>query len=508
MDLFAPHQLDFYKTGHKDQYPKGTTLVYSNLTARSGKNSNVPDSKGIIFMGLQLFIKSYLIDEWNKSFFRKPKDEVVEKYRKRISIALKQEVSVDHIEALHDLGYLPLQIKALPEGSFIPYKVPMLTIRNTVPEFYWLTNYIESVMSCELWPMINSATTAREYLKVFREYANKTCNDNSFVPFQGHDFSYRGMFGRHAAAMSGFAHITCFKGTDSVSALDIAETYYGTDSEIFNAGSVQATEHSCMASSINSIERNLSCSKLFAEGAYFKHLITNVYPTGIVSIVSDTYDFWSVVSDILPLLKSDILTRDGKLVIRPDSGDPVDIICGTHVAYMGNIRDDLNSEEKGLIECLWDIFGGTINSKGYKELDPHIGAIYGDSITLKRQREILEKIEQKGFASNNIVLGVGSFSYQGNSTRDSHGIAMKSTYCEVNGAGIEIYKDPKTDDGTKKSAKGLLMVSRSGNQYELKDQCNWKEEKRGCLTIVYQDGCLVNKTSLYEIRERILEGLK
>ncbi len=308
MNNFAPHQLDFYKTGHKDQYPKGTTMVYSNLTARSGKHSNVPNSKGIIFVGLQLFIKSYLQEEWNRTFFEQEKEEVLEKYAFRISKATHQEVNTEHLEKLHDLQYLPLEIKALPEGTLVPYKIPMLTIKNTIPEFYWLTNYIESVMSAELWGIINSATTAREYLRVFLEYARRTSNDYSMVSFQGHDFSFRGMFGREAAAKSGFGHLCCFQGTDTVSALDIAQDYYNAN--IFDlGGSVNATEHSCMASSINEIlthdnfidyseefyDRTFDTSeyvykivddRLIAEYAYFKRLITEIYPQGIVSVLS------------------------------------------------------------------------------------------------------------------------------------------------------------------------------------------------------------------------------
>lgn len=528
MNNFAPHQLDFYKTGHKDQYPKGTTMVYSNLTARSGKHSNVPNSKGIIFVGLQLFIKSYLHEEWDRTFFGQNKEKVLEKYSRRISKATNQEVSVEHLSKLHDLQYLPLEIKAFSEGTLVPYKIPMLTIKNTLPEFYWLTNYIESVMSAELWGIINSATTAREYLRVFLKYAEETCDNLLMVPYQGHDFSFRGMFGREAAAKSGFGHLCSFQGTDTVSALDIAQDYYGAH-PVDLGGSVNATEHSCMASSINEIltqdnfieyseefyDRTFDTSeyvykivddKLIAEYAYFKRLITEIYPKGIVSIVSDTYDFWSVIGEVLPRLKDEILTRDGKVVIRPDSGDPVDIICG-----ISSVRSDIHPsqpEAKGLIECLWNIFGGTINSKGYKVLDSHIGAIYGDSITLKRQEEILSRLKEKGFSSDNIVLGIGSYSYQGSSTRDTHGIAMKSTYCEVNGKGINIYKDPKTDDGTKKSAKGLLVVTKYSGTYILHDCCRPRaEEFNGLLETVFKNGVIVKETTFDEIRSLIYKDV-
>jgi nicotinamide phosphoribosyltransferase len=248
------------------------------------------------------------------------------------------------------------------------------------------------------------------------------------------------------------------------------------------------------------------------------------YPTGILSIVSDTWDLWKVCTEHIVTLKEEILARDGKVVIRPDSGDPVDIICGANiiktnihtdsdvVAYLGGAIVEVNPtdeylnkpEVKGVIELLWDVFGGTINEQGYKVLDPHIGAIYGDSITLDRAEQIFTRLEAKGFASTNIVLGVGSFTYQFN-TRDTFGFAMKATYVEVDGVGREIFKDPITDDGVKKSAKGLLRIAGATeyNLYILEDQCTWEDENSGLLKTIYLNGVFENQTTLTEIRERL-----
>jgi len=212
-------------------------------------------------------------------------------------------------------------------------------------------------------------------------------------------------------------------------------------------------------------------------------------------VVSDTWDLWKVLSVYLPNLKKEILARDGKLVIRPDSGDPVKIICGDPDA-------DDTLVNKGVVEILWDIFGGQTNAKGYKELDSHIGAIYGDSITLDRATAICEQLKQKGFASTNVVLGIGSFTYQYN-TRDTFGFAMKATYGEVGGEGREIYKDPITDDGTKKSARGLIKITKSEDGYQLKDQVTWEEEKQGELKEVFRDGKLLIDQSLVEIRAEV-----
>jgi nicotinamide phosphoribosyltransferase len=228
----------------------------------------------------------------------------------------------------------------------------------------------------------------------------------------------------------------------------------------------------------------------------FRRLITEIYPRGVVSIVSDTWDLWKVLTDYLPRLKDEILAREGKVVVRPDSGDPVDILCGNPNGKNAN-------EKKGVVELLWDVFGGTVNAKGYKELSPKIGAIYGDSITLERATHICERLKQKGFASTNVVLGIGSFTYQYN-TRDTFGFAMKATYGEVNGEGREIYKDPITDDGTKKSAKGLMQITKNAaGKYQLKDQCTWAEERSGELREVFRDGKLLIDESLQEIRKRV-----
>jgi nicotinamide phosphoribosyltransferase len=182
-------------------------------------------------------------------------------------------------------------------------------------------------------------------------------------------------------------------------------------------------------------------------------------------------------------------------VIRPDSGDPVDIICG-------NPNCTTEVEQKGVIQLLWEVFGGEINEKGFKELDPHIGAIYGDSITIERATQICERLKQKGFASTNVVLGIGSFTYQYN-TRDTFGFAMKATYGEVNGEGRAIYKDPITDDGTKKSAKGLLKIIKEKGKYQLIDEVSWEEEQEGELREVFRDGELLIDDSLKEIRQRV-----
>ncbi len=474
---------DGYKLDHRRQYPKGTTLVYSNWTPRKSRIAGIDE---VVLFGLQYFIKKYILEDFEKDFFKQPKEKVVAEYQRRINNYLgENQVGIQHIEDLHDLGYIPMVIKAVPEGSAVPVRVPMFTIYNTLPEFFWLTNYFETLLSAVIWMPCTSATIAKQYRKILDGFAAETSSAPGFVDWQGHDFSMRGMAGIDAGLSSSAGHLLSFTGTDTVPAIDFLEQYYNTDSDKeLIGGSVAATEHSVM--SMGTVEDELGT---------FRRLITEVYPGGIVSIVSDTWDLWKVLTVYLPALKNEIAGRNGKVVIRPDSGDPADIICG-------NPNGKNENEKKGVIELLWDVFGGTVNDKGYKELPPYIGAIYGDSITLERATSICERLKAKGFASTNVVLGIGSYTYQYN-TRDTFGFAMKATYGEVNGMGREIYKNPVTDDGAKKSAKGLLKVVKENGRFKLIDRVDWKEEQTGELKEVFRDGRLLVDQTLQEIRNNL-----
>lgn len=492
--------IDYYKADHRSQYPKGTELVYSNMTPRSTKYASkapaVNDS--IVVFGLQAFIKEFLMNTFDNNFFKQPKEKVVKKYKRRMDTSLGPDaISMEHIAALHDLGYLPISIRALPEGSVVDARVPVYTIENTKPEFFWLTNYLETIASNMTWKIATSATTAYKYRQLLTRYARETNGDESFVPFQAHDFSFRGMNGVWDASSSGAGHLVSFVGTDTIPAIDFLEEFYNADCEKELIGcSVPATEHSvmCMGGKESEIET-------------FRRLITEVYPKGIVSIVSDTWDFWRVVRPVdgfLAQLKNEVMSRSGgapidRVVIRPDSGDPVKIIVGDPNAEVGS------PEYKGAIECLWETFGGTKTAKGYKQLDNHIGLIYGDSITLERCYQIVNGLKKKGFASTNVVLGVGSYTYT-YTTRDTYGYAVKATAGRVNGELREIFKDPKTDSGMKKSAKGFLAVKKDAfGKYFLKDQVSQEEANSDSeLVEVYRDGKLLVDHNLSDIRARLL----
>lgn len=535
MKLHTATVVDGYKVAHGKMYADGTTKVYSNLTPRNDKNYRrncTPFYDGkLVWVGAQGAVQE--IKEMWDVFFASPKEKVVGRFARRMAGYLGgYEPAVEAISALHDVGYLPLIFKSLPEGSKVSFGIPVMTVTNTLPQFYWLTNYLETLISNLTWKTATNATIAAEYKAICKHYAELTGTDDFTVSIQCHDFSMRGMSGPEDAARTGFGHLTQFIGTDTLPAMDYAEDYYDADPNSLIAISVPATEHAVATSNILHKERDVAVVvgendpnlRLIAEQEFMRDLITRKFPTGIVSYVADSYDFYGVLTEVLPNLKDVILAREashvapGKLVIRPDSGDPVKVICGYNKdeyktlvwdfgeTYVCNETDaELSEAEvKGSIEVLWETFGGTITDKGYKLLDSHIGLIYGDSITTQRAAEILKRLEQKGFASGNVVFGIGSYTYQMNS-RDSFGFAVKATYTEVEGEGVAIFKDPKTDS-KKKSAKGLLCVHRTDDgEFVLQDNVSSETESSelNWLQTIFENGQFVKRTTLEEIRSRL-----
>ena len=593
MKVFAPHMVDVYKLGHAAMYALGTDFLYSNLTPRSDKHfkgGKGYDHKMVVF-GTQGSIME-IVEDWNDSFFSQPKEKVIRRYTRRLNGVLGAGVvSPARMAALHDIGYLPVEIKTIDEGARIGMKIPMLTIKNTIPEFFWLVNYLETALSSQIWQMTTNATIAYEYKRILVAAALRTGAAVEGVLFQGHDFSLRGMPGYVAGSRSGSGHLSSFSGTDSLGSIDYIEDYYGEGLDLdayFIAGSIPATEHAVSSSNIitraakiqaRNPELPMETVRLMAEIEFMEDYITRQNPNGFCSYVADTYDYWAVLTKILPLegVKERIMARDGRLVIRPDSGDPLDIICGTaggetyetledaiedvndqhyteaHEAcegshcmgmdeyetfvyikseskyynlkttfsynrhdktyyYIDNYGDDgettaeevnPTAEMKGSIQLLWETFGGTVNEAGFKELDSHIGLIYGDSITLERANHITRRLEKMGFASTNVVFGIGSYTYQCN-TRDTFGTAMKATATAVEGEFFEIYKDPATGDKLKQSAKGLLYVGiNDEGEFFLLDQVSAEKEAQGELKIRFKDGKFFNVENIDTIRKRL-----
>lgn len=490
--------IDGYKVDHRRQYPAKTQFIFSNFTPRKTRRKNTDK---VVFFGLQYFIKKYLIQNWNDTFFKQPKEKVIAAFSRRINNYLgPNSVGTQHVSDLHDLGYLPVEIWALPEGTRYNLRVPSFVIFNTDSRFFWLTNYLETIASTTIWGPCTSATTAAEYRILLNKFALETTGSTDFVQWQGHDFSFRGMFGLEAACMSGAGHLLSFTGTDTIPAIDFLEEYYNANAEKeLIGGSVAATEHSVASTLIgNVIEKYLHSSEQeqlqLADIDYISYLL-DLYPTGIVSIVSDTFDYWNTITNTARILKNKILARNGKVVFRPDTGDPVKIVCGDPDATTEH-------ERKGSIEVLWDIFGGTVTPQGYKVLNNHTGLIYGDSIFLERAQEICEKLKAKGFASTNIVFGIGSYTYQ-YVTRDTDSYAVKATFAIVDGKSIDIYKKPKTDDGTKFSAKGLTAVYEKDGEFFLKDQATMEEVKNCAFVKVFSNSTITKDWTLNDIRARL-----
>ncbi len=485
-------ETDAYKLGHRALYPAGTTGILSNYTNRGSRIEGVDH---VVHFGLQAFLQSYCIDAF-APFFTADEDEAIAEYETTLASILGPEhgIAVDHIRALHQLGYLPLIFRSLPEGTRVPLRVPTLTVENTHPEFFWLVNYIETVLSAAIWHPSTSATIADYYRSILDDAADKQCGDKIGVNWQLHDFSYRGMSGTAAAQASGAGHLLSFTGSDSLATIEWVNRYYpGDNGQVL--GSVPATEHSVMCAGIAQE----------TEQATFERIL-EVHPKGIVSVVSDTFNLWTVLNEILPALKDKILARDGKLVIRPDSGDPADIICGTRTnpsvveSEEGASAID-NPDYFGAIQLLWNVFGGSINQAGLKVLDPHVGLIYGDSITPERAKDIIGRLESNGFAASNVVFGVGSYTYQ-YVTRDTFSSAVKATWARIDGKEYNLLKDPVTDSGMKKSATGRLAVLRdaSGELY-LSEQADAQTEAKSLLEPVWKDGAFLKIQSFQDVRE-------
>lgn len=859
---------DGYKVSHHLMYPEKTEFVYSNFTPRSTKYMP-KQAQEIVVFGIQYTVK-YINDLFKDNFFNVDKNTICGQLQKHLNNYLGSHYDISHFEKLYDLGYLPIEIKSLEEGSIIKPKIPILTINNTLPEFYWVTNFLETLISTTLWKPLHSASMVYAYHKIGKKYLLETDKDCiGGLQFQFHDFSMRGMQSLESAISSALGFMVASKGTDTLPVLQAAEYYYGEpsvghsvpacfpdgaevltnkgfklfedldeddlvaqynedgtinfvlpikyheydyDGELINfkidsdlkyvdftvtpnhrvvgitsrkniliKEAIEFNYHSDLkpivsgkliendtkftdfdrlliafqadgsysarkeqytgdntgtipirfslkkdrkADRLRKIIKNLDfeyseskyengyysfrikipftkeisktfdwidlskingkwaeqfieelqfwdgntpkkniigysstekfnvdmimsiCSLCNHKTHYRKYTdkrgdrksnycltickkttevngtkvkksevyyngkvrcvtvpsgmiiirqneriiisgnsehavmtaygkeneinsfsrILDLYPNGIVSMVSDQFDLWKVLTEYLPELKDKIMARDGKAVFRPDSGNPADILCGTafeeyktleeaenmfsdelyenqihgeaqfeiseykkikigseyyelkadvdwnrydkqyyfiEVIKFKNKKIDMLPENYGVVEILWNVFGGTINEQGYKVLDSHVSTIYGDSITLDRAEEICERLKNKGFASTNVVFGAGSFS-MGMASRDSQGSAVKATYVIVDGVGREIYKDPVTDDGTKKSAKGLLAVFKDNEgEFYLKDQATWDEVNNCEFKTVFKNGMLFNETTYAEIRKRL-----
>lgn len=537
---------DFYKTTHLMQFSPEIVHLTSYLTPRGTRFNNIDK---MVWFGVQAFCRKYLTENFNSNFFGQNFNDIEDEIYRALGDGLgyKRELIANTVRKVREfwaLGYLPVEINALPEGTLVPMGVPALEIRTTVDGFAWVGQAIESLLSCSIWHPCISATIAYEYAKIAKAAFARTAEDD--IPWRTSmcDFSMRGQESYESAVASSAAWLTAFYNSSTVDAKGyIRDNYWdsalcdGEGKTLYDKlriGGLTSTEHSVMTSdfALTGDERET-----------YRRLLAEVYPDVSFAAVCDSYDFWNVLTVILPSLREEIEAHEGFLGVRHDSAEPAEALCGLktyninkiihstiaeypihdHVeqeieddmmeylydainanrslngpvvamvratfdtsigsydrvyeatleqitdqgdwAYTLRYVKDTGWKEKGMVETIYELFGGTINSKGYKVVNPKLKAVYGDSITIQRARKIYERLEEKGYAANNVSLGVGSFSMECLEedstlkpfTRDSFSIAIKATYGRTaDGREIEIYKDPK-GFSQKKSLRGLCV---------------------------------------------------
>ncbi len=476
---------DFYKTVHSDMINPKMTKSMSYYTPRM---SRVNRWDKVVMFGVQMFCKTWLIDYFNEYFFELSEEEVVEEYTRVLDATLGKGIyGTEKIRKLHRLGYLPIEIIALPEGTMVPVHVPMFGITNTHDDFAWLPQALESLISAEMWYPQITATVGKTYRDIVNKYYEETVDDNVPRARALGAFDFRGDMCVDAALKAGAGWCLSFVLTATVPAIPYLENMFNCDctKEPVAYGSV-STEHFVM------------CSNYAVDGdeiTFLRKMLTELYPNTSFSCVLDSYDYWNVIDNILPQLHDEIMAHNGCMLMRGDSGDCVEVVTKT-------------------VFKLWEQFGGTVNSKGYKVLDPHVKAIYGDSITVQRCEEIYKILKNEGFACSNVALGVGSFSMhcieEDNIlkpfTRDTFSSCIKACYAEVDGKCYPVFKNPK-DGGFKKSQKGLCYVYEEDGVLKYKDEYTSENIPDGnLLETVFKDGKMIKDYTLSEIRQRLNGG--
>ena len=478
---------DFYKAVHSEMLNPGMTKSVSYYTPRKSRVNRWPK---VVNFGLQMFIKNWLIDEFNENFFNRPEDEVVAEYKRVLDNAMGKDIyDINKVRKLHKLGYLPIEIISIPEGVEVPMRCPIFGITNTHDEFAWLPQALESLISAEVWYPMITATVGHTYRQIVDKYYNLTCDND--IPHRRAlgNFDFRGDMGVDAALKAAAGWLMSFVNTATVPAIPFMEQMYNCDctKEEVGFGAV-STEHFVM------------CSNFAADGderTFLKRLLTELYPNTSFSCVCDSYDYWNVVENILPSLKDEIMAHNGCFLVRGDSGDCVDVVTKT-------------------VFKLWELFGGTVNAKGYKVLDPHVKALYGDSITVERAEKIYQILMDNGFAACNVSLGVGSFSMHCIEedgmlkpfTRDTFSSCIKACDAIINGKEYPIFKDPKTDretgDGFKKSQRGACRVFLKDGELTYEDGLTYEESlKNNIMRPVFRDGELLVDYTIKQVRNQL-----
>ncbi len=444
---------DSYKVSHYKQYPEGTTQIYSYFESRGGKFEE------ITFFGLQYLLKEFLVGQ---VITQRKIDQAAKLYEAHFGNAtLFNKAGWEYILNNH-AGKLPIRIKAVPEGKVIPTHNVMMTVENTDPNCFWLTNFLETLL-LQLWYPSTVATISREVKKLINRYLEET-GDPSTIDFKLHDFGFRGVSSVDSASIGGAAHLINFMGTDTVAALTFIQNYYGNEDDMFGF-SIPAAEHSTIT----------SWGKDHEVDAYENMLAQ--YSEGLVAVVSDSYDIYNACEKLWGgLLKEQILARKGTLVVRPDSGEPKDVVLK-------------------VAEILGEKIGFTINPKGYKVLHPNIRIIQGDGVNYESIGEILAHLKNHGWSVDNVAFGMGGALLQ-KVNRDTQKFAFKCSSATINGKEQEVFKDPITDHG-KVSKKGRMKLVFENNTYQTK---SLDESGEDILETVFENGEILKEISFNQIK--------
>ena len=451
---------DSYKVSHYLQYPPGTQYVYSYFEPRSKAKFSE-----FVFFGLQYYISEYL----RGPVVTAEKIRYAKKlYKDHFGKEVFNESGWRYILDKYN-GHLPVRIKAVAEGTVIPISNVAMTIENTDPRCYWLTNYLETLL-VQLWYGSTVATQSREMKKIILKYLHKT-GTPELIDFKLHDFGFRGVSSVETAAMGGAAHLLNFKGTDTTPAIILAKEIYGCKMAGF---SIPAAEHSTITSW--GIDR---------ESDAYENMLDK-YPDGMVAVVSDSYDIYNACRCVWgsKKLKEKIMMRKGVLIIRPDSGDPPTVVCE-------------------ILQILWDVFGGKVNKKGYRVLDDHVRIIQGDGIDFEMLDAILFAMEKKGFSTDNIAFGSGGGLLQ-KLNRDTEDVAIKCCAITIDGVEKPVFKKPQTD--LKKGSKqGRLELVRWEGTYRTTENNKLNGvaiDAPGHLRDIFLDGRFRKRHKFDECRER------
>lgn len=454
---------DSYKLGHWNQYPKGTEGVYSYLEAREG--ATYPET---VFFGLQAILGSLEGEVVSPADF----DEAAALAKVHFGTdALFNSAGWWRIICFRK-GRLPVRIKAVPEGTVVPTGNVLMTVENTDPACYWLTNALESLLM-HVWYPTTVASRSRFVKKMLADKLERCGSPLDGLPFMLHDFGYRGATSHEAAAIGGAGHLVNFMGTDTLPAMLLAQQVYGASLDDL-AFSVPATEHSVMTALGREGEAGIVASLLDA------------HPAGILSVVADSYDIYGFVNAIGTAFREQILARDGVFVVRPDSitrEHPTPALLTT-----------------AILQSLWHYYGGTTTSKGFKVLDPHVRVLWGDGIDAAGIEKIVNRAMVAGFSPENLVFGMGGGLLQ-KLDRDTQRFAFKSSAQKRNGEWHDVCKQPL--DASKTSKKGRLALIHDADDSDyITVPLDRYSEGFDVLETVFEDGELVNKTTFAEIRER------